>query len=67
MWKKNKNDYERLLKTKNMHSYQNRMSFIELHKVNNKGTQTQMCNYKHTMIFYKLINIEIPKLDWIDF
>ena len=47
-------------------SYRNRMSFFKLHKLNERGTPTQMCIYENVILLYKLINSEIPELDWID-
>ena len=47
-------------------SYHDRMSFIELHTINKRGTPTQMCNYKLALLLYKLINERIPYLDWMD-
>ena len=42
------------------------MSYIELHKINNRATPIEFCNYKHALLLYKLINTELPGLDWID-
>ena len=47
-------------------SYHDRMSFAELHAINKRATPTQMCIYKHALLLYKLLKIEIPSLDWID-
>ena len=47
-------------------SYHDRMSYIELHTINNRATPAQMCLYKHSITLYKLINTNIPGLDWID-
>ena len=47
-------------------SYHDRMSFLELHTINKRGTPSQMCNYKLALLLYKLINCEIPYLDWLD-
>ena len=47
-------------------SYHDRMSYIELHTINNRATPAQMCLYKQLLTLYKLIATRIPKLDWID-
>ena len=47
-------------------SYHDRMSYRELHSINKRGTPEQMCLYKHSLLLYKLINLELPYLDWID-
>ena len=47
-------------------SYHNRMSYSELHSINNRATPTQMSNYKHTLLLYQQINHDIPCMDWID-
>ena len=47
-------------------SYHDRMSFLELHTINKRGTPSQMCNYKLALLLYKLINCEIPYLGWLD-
>ena len=47
-------------------SYHDRMSFIELHRINSRATPTQMCDYKHALQLYKLISLETPKVDWVD-
>ena len=47
-------------------SYHDRMSYIELHTINNRATPAQMCLYKQSLTLYKLIATRIPKLDWID-
>ena len=47
-------------------SYHDRMSFLELHRLNNRATPTQMCDYKHALQLYNLIHQEIPKADWVD-
>ena len=39
---------------------------MELHRINNRGTPDEMCKYKHALQLYKLINMELPKIDWID-
>ena len=46
--------------------YHDRMSYRELHSINNRATPDQMCLYKHSLLLYKLINLELPHLDWID-
>ena len=46
--------------------YHDRMSYIELHKINNGATPIEFCNYKHALILYNLINSELPMDDWID-
>ena len=47
-------------------SYHDRMSFAELHKINNRATPKQMCEYSHALQLYKLISLELPKADWLD-
>ena len=47
-------------------SYHDRMSFAELHKINNRATPKQMCEYSHALQLHKLINLELPKADWLD-
>ena len=46
-------------------SYHDRMSVAELHKINNRATPKQMCEYKHALQLYKLISLELPKADWV--
>ena len=47
-------------------TYHDRMSYIELHKINKRATPVEFCNYKHALLLYKLIHTELPGLDWID-
>ena len=47
-------------------TYHDRMSYIELHKTNNRATPTEFSNYKHALLLHKLVQTEIPNLDWID-
>ena len=47
-------------------SYHDRMSYVELHKINNRATPNEFCNYKHALLLHKLIHTEIPSSDWID-
>ena len=47
-------------------SYHDRMSYLDLHSLNNRATPEMMCIYKHAILLYKLINHEIPFSDWID-
>ena len=47
-------------------NYHDRMSFVELHRINKRATPQQMCDYKHVLQLHKLINLEIPKVDWVD-
>ena len=42
------------------------MSFVELHRINNRATPKKMCDYKHALQLYKLFSLEIPKVDWVD-
>ena len=42
------------------------MSYVELHKINNRATPNEFCNYKHALLLHKLIHTEIPSSDWID-
>ena len=46
--------------------YHDRMSYARLHSLNKRGTPDQMCKYKHALLLYKLINTEIPHVDFID-
>ena len=47
-------------------TYHDRMSYLELHRINNRATPTEFSNYKHALLLHKLIHTEIPTLDWID-
>ena len=47
-------------------SYHDRMSYLELHSINNRATPEMMCKYKHSLLLFKIINHEIPGTDWID-
>ena len=47
-------------------TYHDRMSYIDLHKTNNRATPTEFSNYKHALLLHKLVQTEIPNLDWID-
>ena len=47
-------------------SYHDRMSFVELHRINSRATPTQMCDYKHALQLYKLTSLETPKVNWVD-
>ena len=47
-------------------TYHDRMSYLELHKINNRATPAEFSNYKHALLLHKLIHTEIPTLDWID-
>ena len=47
-------------------SYHDRMSFLELHRINNRATPKQMCQYKHALQLHKLINQGLPTSDWVD-
>ena len=38
-------------------SYHNRMSYIELHALNNRATPSQMSNYKLALLLHRLINL----------
>ena len=46
--------------------YHDRMSFWELHKINKRVTPTELCNYKHALLFHRLVSTEIPTDDWVD-
>ena len=46
--------------------YHDRMSYARLHSLNKRGTPDQMCKYKHALLLYKLINTEIPHMDFIN-
>ena len=47
-------------------TYHDRMSYVDLHTLNKRATPEQMCLYKSSILIYKLINTEIPQLDWLD-
>ena len=47
-------------------NYHDKMSYMELHSINNWGTRDQICKYRHAPLLYKLINQEIPYTDFID-
>ena len=42
------------------------MSYLELHNFNIKATPIEMCRYKQSLMLNKLIQMEIPKGDWLD-
>ena len=42
------------------------MSYAELHYIIKRATPAQICDYKHAIQLYKLINQELPKSDWVD-
>ena len=44
-------------------TYHDRMSYLELHSINNRATPFQMCTYKHAMFWFQLLNQEIPHVD----
>ena len=47
-------------------SYHDRMSYQELHTINNRATPSQMSDYKLALLLHILINLEILSKDWID-
>ena len=47
-------------------SYHDRMSFVDLHQINNCAMPTQMCKNKHALQLHKLKNQELPTNDWVD-
>ena len=47
-------------------TYHDGMSYLELHKINNRATPTEFSNYKHALLLHGLIHTEIPISDWID-
>ena len=47
-------------------TYHDRMSYVDLHTLNKRATPEQMCWYKSSLLIHKLINTEIPQLDWLD-
>ena len=47
-------------------SYHDRISYIDLHKINKRATPVEFCNYKHALLLYSLIHKEIPIEDWVD-
>ena len=42
------------------------MSFERLHTTNDRATPTQMMEYKHAILLYKLFNSTDMSNDWID-
>ena len=42
------------------------MAYLELHKINNRATPSEFCNYKHALLLYKIIHTELPMKDWVD-
>ena len=47
-------------------TYHDRMSFLELHNINNRATPIAMSNYVHALLLFKLLQNEIPMDDWVD-
>ena len=47
-------------------TYHDRMSYLDLHSINNRATPAQMGNYKLALLLYKLLNEEIPNINWLD-
>ena len=47
-------------------SYNQMMSFERLHTTNDRATPTQMMEYKHAILLYKLFNGTDMSNDWID-
>ena len=43
-----------------------RISFDQLHKINNRATPMQMMRYKHSILLYKLYNSSDETDDWMD-
>ena len=47
-------------------SYHDRMSYIDLHKINKRATPMEFCYYKHALLSYNLVHNELPIEDWVD-
>ena len=46
--------------------YDPRVSYIDLHKLNNRALPSKFCLYRHCLLLHKVFNDFIPKRDWID-
>ena len=41
-------------------------SFVSIHKSCNRALLSQIINYKHAVLLYKLHNQHLPKTDWVE-
>ena len=46
--------------------YDPHVSYIDLHKLNNRALPSKFCLYRHCLLLHKVFNDFIPKRDWID-
>ena len=46
--------------------YNDRTSFEDLHKLNQRATPTQIMQYKHSLLLYKLYNRKEPIQEWVN-
>ena len=47
-------------------TYPDRLSYIDLNRINNRATPTEFSNNKHALLLHELTHTEIPQSDWID-
>ena len=46
-------------------NYDYTISFIQLHSINKRATPTQIMNYKHALLLYKIFNNQLYSLEWL--
>ena len=47
-------------------SHHDRMSYLELHRINKRATPEEFCKYKHALQLHQLTNKNLPKQDFVD-
>ena len=46
-------------------NYDYTISFIQLHSINKRATPTQIMNYKHALLLYKIFNNKLYSKEWL--
>ena len=46
-------------------NYDYTISFIQLHSINKRATPTQIMNYKHALLLYKIFNNQLYSKEWL--
>ena len=46
-------------------NYNQSISYLKLHEINQRANPDQFCQYKHSLLLYELYNNQTPSIEWI--
>ena len=46
-------------------NYNQSISYLKLHEINERANPDQFCQYKHSLLLYELYNNQTPSIEWI--